>query len=356
MIKKLIPETRYERESLLKSFFLFFISIELLLGIIAYLFFLNRVSHLKNEIFLEMKNYSYTFKGEKFKVTLVNNIDNRSFYQLYEDQNSLYILVPVPFVENEALKIEYPREEFENLTTQIKKEVLILFLTFSFISFLLSVSFAFYSLYPVRRGITLIDEFIKDIIHDLNTPVSTILINLKILELKYRNDEEIKRIKNAVEQLVMTYENLRFLTKETEKNVSEIRLDQIVLEIVKSMQLLYSDIYVETNLEPTSIKADKTAVRRIVSNVLSNAFKHNTKDGWVKIYLKDYVLTVENSCKALKNPDKVFERYYRESQRGIGIGLSIVRKLCEELDCNVEFLYKDSVVTVKLSFNNLTQF
>ncbi|NPA51975.1 MAG: HAMP domain-containing histidine kinase [Aquificae bacterium] len=350
MIKKILPETRYEKEALLKSFFLFFISIEILLGVIAYLFFLNRVSNLKNQIFLEMKNYSYTFEGEKFKVKLIQNKDKKTFYQLYEDEESLYIIVPIPFAKKEALKIEYPKEEFNKQVNNIKKETIILFLTFSFISFLLSLSFSFYSLNPVRRGISLIDEFVKDIIHDLNTPISTILINLKILKLKHKDEEEIERIEKALEQLMMTYENLKFLTKESQKNIKEVKIDKIVEETVNSLKSLYPNIKIELHLEPTAIKTDETAVKRIISNIISNAFKHNTRDGWIKIHLKNNILTIQNSSKPLKNPDKVFERYYKESQRGIGIGLSIVKKLCEEIKCSIQFSYEKDTVTVKLIF------
>jgi len=350
LIKNIIPQTKYEKESFVKSFLLFFLSIEILLGVIAYLFFKNEVAQLKNQIYLEMKNYSYLFKGDKFDLKLLENVDNKSFYQLYEDEKSLYIIVPIPFSKKEALKIEYPKEKFQQRLLKIKKRIISIFIGFSVISFILSIIFALYSLYPVRKGISLIDEFIKDIIHDLNTPISTILINLKLLKLKHKQDEEIDRIGQASNQLVMTYENLKFLSKESEKNFKEVRLDSIIKEIVEGLKNLYPDIKIQIDLKPVNLQTDETAVRRIISNLIYNAFKHNVKNGWIKIQLDKNFLIIKNSSKNIKNPDKVFERYYKESQRGMGIGLSIVKKLCKELNWDIEFNYKDNIVSVQINF------
>ena len=69
-IRKILPETKYEKESLTKSFLLFFISMEILLIIIAFLYYSNKTIELEKEIFLRLKNYSYKLKGESYKIEL----------------------------------------------------------------------------------------------------------------------------------------------------------------------------------------------------------------------------------------------------------------------------------------------
>jgi len=46
-------------------------------------------------------------------------------------------------------------------------------------------------------------------------------------------------------------------------------------------------------------------------------------------------LIIEDSGVGIKEPQKIFDRYYKESQRGIGIGLHIVKKLCDEIGVDI---------------------
>ncbi|HIE35094.1 MAG TPA: ATP-binding protein, partial [Campylobacterales bacterium] len=46
--------------------------------------------------------------------------------------------------------------------------------------------------------------------------------------------------------------------------------------------------------------------------------------------------------KGIKKPDKVFDRYYKEQDRGIGIGLHIVKKLCDELMIPIHIKSKEN--------------
>ncbi|RLA74273.1 MAG: sensor histidine kinase, partial [Epsilonproteobacteria bacterium] len=59
------------------------------------------------------------------------------------------------------------------------------------------------------------------------------------------------------------------------------------------------------------------------------------KDGKVILKIENNILYIEDTGKGIKNPSKVFERFYKEQERGIGIGLHIVKKLCEELDVKI---------------------
>jgi two-component system OmpR family sensor kinase len=344
-------KTKYEKESFLKSFFLFFLSIEFLVSVILFFHYKELAHSFKDSIFLEMKNYSYTFEGKDFKLELVEKEKNKNFYQLYEDKNSLYIYVPIPFAEKEVFKIYYPKDLYYKYLLEYKLEVAVEFLISSIISALISAVFAYISINPLRKAITLIEEVTKDIIHDINTPVSGILINLKLLKMKHKESKEIDRIELSVKQLSSLYENLRTLIEGFKIHKEDINLKEIIEEEVKVYESIYPDIKVEKNLKDVYKKLDKTAFKRVVSNLLGNAFKHNIpKNGWVKIVLNESELIIENSSKPVKKPEKVFERYYREGQRGLGLGLSIVKKLCDEMECQVKFTAQKNSVKVKIIF------
>jgi signal transduction histidine kinase len=96
------------------------------------------------------------------------------------------------------------------------------------------------------------------------------------------------------------------------------------------------------------IESDKNAFTRIIYNLLSNACKYNTTNGFVSVKLKENILSISNSSYGIKNPDKIFDRFYKESDRGVGIGLHIVKKLCNELGIERELKVEKSIVTIKL--------
>ncbi|MDQ7038912.1 MAG: HAMP domain-containing sensor histidine kinase [Aquificota bacterium] len=347
-IRRFIPKTAYERESLVKGFLLFFLSMEFFLVLTGYLYYAKGVVDLRSSIFLELKNFSYTFEGERFRIDLVSGED-LTFYELFEDREGLYILVPVPVAEGEAIKIIYPRELYEEDLWSLRRETLALLSLSTLVALVLSTGFSLYAVHPLRRAINMIEEVTRDIIHDLNTPVMTLMVNLKMIGKKYRG-EELERAMIALKQITSLQENLKPLLVKVELKMEEIDAGKIVSEEVETFRSLYPEMEVSVRAEPVKLRADREAFRRIVENLLSNAFKHNVKGGWVKVDLNKSRLLVENSSKPLKNPSKVFERYYRESQRGLGLGLSIVKKLSEEMGWEVDHSYRNGVFTVKVTF------
>ncbi len=346
-----IFKTKYEFEAFFKSFLLFFLSIEFLLSVILFFHYKELIHSFRDSVFLELKNYSYTFEGEKFNIELEKKEKDKSFYQLYEDKDGLYIYVPIPFSKKEVFKIIYPKKEYYSQIKKFQKEVTVEFLISTFFVLFISGIFAFISINPLRKSIKLIEEFLKDIIHDINTPLSGILINLKILKMKYKDNKEIERIELAVKRLSSLYENLKTITEGTKIYKEEINLRNIIEEELHVLKSLYPYIKVEASMKDVKKEADKTAFKRIVSNLLENAFKYNLpKNGWVKVFLDEKRLVIENPTKGVKNPDKVFDRYYKEGQRGLGLGLSIVKKLCDEMGFEIRFKAFKGKVKVEVHF------
>ncbi|NPA41675.1 MAG: HAMP domain-containing histidine kinase [Aquificae bacterium] len=350
MIKEILPKTSYERESFIKGFILFFLTMELFLGAISYLLFRMEVLNLKNRIFLEMKNYSYTFEGEKFDITLTTIKEGeKRFYELIEGPEGLSIIVPVPGSKEDAIKIYYPKEKFSKDVKELALKSAVFFGALSIPAFFLSLVFSLYSIAPLRRALQIIEEVMRDIIHDINTPLMTLKVNLKLLKAKYK-EEEIDRAELALRQLESLKENLRPLQSEIKLQIEDVNLKDLILEELETFKKAYPHIKIETTLRDVVVKADSSALRRVISNLLDNAFKHNVKDGLVKITLHPSALIIKNTSKPIKNPEKLFERYYKESQRGLGLGLAIVKKLCSEIGCEIKIEFNGKFFTAKLTF------
>ncbi len=351
MFKDSLFKNKYEKEAFIKAFFIYFISIFILVTIIFYFYYRDLYFSEKYKLFLQMKNYSLSFKGKKFKIDLVKYPDNKlKLYELLETKESFYMIIPVPGVKNEFLKIYYPKSRFfEDMSSKIKT-LLFFYMLSIFTVLVLSLIFAIYTVYPLKKAIIILNETLKDIVHDINTPIMSALINLKILKSKYSHDEDLERLEVAIKQMANLYENLQYILKETKKYKEDVNVKELIEKELKILSKMYPDITVRTKLEKVIISTDKRGLERIVSNLLTNAFKHNIKNGYVEIVLNKKELIIKNSSKKIENPDMIFERYYRESQRGIGIGLSIVKKLAEELNFKLKVNIKENTFIIKLKF------
>jgi signal transduction histidine kinase len=118
-------------------------------------------------------------------------------------------------------------------------------------------------------------------------------------------------------------------------------------ERVGFIEMNYKDVMYMVEVPHVVIETNRDAFSRIIDNLLSNAGKYNKKDGKVTIRFLDEKLIIEDTGKGIINTKRVFERFYKEQERGIGIGLHIVQKLCEELDIDIEL---DSTVGVGTVF------
>ena len=356
-----------EKESFLKSFLLFFTVILLFLLFIFYDKYKSEQAHIRNDIFLKLKNYSLSLEGNNFHKSLVNKKAKQKFFTLYEDSNSLYILAPVPKQGKKEMvmvattmgtiiipyskkdpqvnKFWYPKKEYKHLLEALKLKLLKQFMLFLIGAIIISLLAAWYTLKPLRSSLHLLEDFIKDIIHDLNTPLSSILLNLKMLNVK---NEEIESITTATKTIEMLHQNLDSYLKEEKAEVESFAVKDVIERYRDFFAPLYDYISWNLELDECQITTNKKAFERIIYNLLSNACKYNRIDGKIEIILKKETLTIKNSSYGVVNPQRVFERFYKESERGLGIGLHIVEKLCKQLGIKKKFFTEKDRVIIML--------
>jgi len=361
-----------EKESFIKSFLLFFTVIMLFLVFIFYRNIGDETVYIRNNLFLEMQNYSLGLEDERFNMKVVAKKQKEKLYTLYEELDSLYILAPisadtgkkemvmvmtpsgaimVPFSNNvEVQKVSYPKEAYMHQIMQMKQRLLWQLLLFGLGAMIVSLLAAWYTLNPLRSSLRLLEDFIKDIIHDLNTPLTSILLNLKMIETE---NEEIESIRTATETIEMLHHNLDSYLKEQKQPEETFTIDEVIDRYVAFFTPLYDYLYWDVQVEKLVLSTDKQAFERVIYNLLSNACKYNTSDGKIEIFLRGTLLSIRNSSYGVSNPDRVFERFYKESERGLGIGLHIVDKLCRTLEIDRKFILEGTDVIVELECKNL---
>jgi two-component system OmpR family sensor kinase len=188
----------------------------------------------------------------------------------------------------------------------------------------------------LQESISRLDKFAKDLIHDLNTPVTSIQLNMKLLEknLQLQNDKALSRLKKSVHNISELHENLNILLQEETFQMQNINICPLVYEVVETHKELYKNIHFSLNCSNLKAKINANAMKQILQNIISNACKYNSKDGKVKIYVKYNALYIEDSGGGIQEPQKIFERSY-SAQHSSGIGLDIVKRLAVAMNIKI---------------------
>ncbi len=317
----------------------------------------DQIKHLKNlhHYFDEKRTYprDYRYKSaiydmEYVKIfSLLKNEDVRFNEEIYRTGNKIHL---VKILDNYYLGAKYlfievdePKgwyqETIRTITLYGSIALLILFL----FSFVLAKLF----LKPMRDSIILLDRFIKDTTHELNTPLSTILTNIEMMDKEVmikKNRKKLERITVAAKTVSTLYDDLTYLTLEHErKNEDEVLdLRKIILERINYFETLSrsKQISILRDLEEAAFLMDRKKFIRVIDNLLSNAIKYNKRGGTITVVLREGELMVEDSGIGIAEEKVpfVFDRYMRfnNSEGGFGIGLSIVKKIVDEYQIRID--------------------
>lgn len=326
---------RVEIESFIKSFILFFVSLEVLIGVIFYREYQQDITKLEQKIFNEMKLCSFDMKCPKFNFDFEDKGD-KQLYTLYNTKAMLYSYYNIPNTYKYHLKIIYSTSKYQEKIANLKSQRIEHFLLMSFVVFILTILFSLYSMHPLRNSFKLTQEFIKDILHDFNTPISAIMLNIKTLVKSKENYSKIHRIEQSLSTILSLQENLKSYISHTQKTQEKFELYKLTTKRIEVLENIYPHITFTIKGETLWLISNLSAMTRILDNILSNAAKYNTENGYIYVMINKKSISISDTGKGIKESKKVFDRFYKEHDRGLGIGLHIVKKLCDELDIKIE--------------------
>ena len=233
---------------------------------------------------------------------------------------------------------------FEQIRYKIIVSFSLAFLFMMFLGYFILRQF----LKPMRDALHLLDRFIKDTTHELNTPVTAIITNIEMIDKSCLDDKllkKINRIEIGAKTISNIYEDLTFITLNNQiiSNNEEINLSNVLKQRVEyfnsiaTMKKINFDLNIEDNV---LMVCDMKKITKLIDNILSNAIKYNKIAGFIKINLDDNFLSIEDSGKGIEkeNLKTLFERYSRfdKSVGGFGIGLNIVSLIAKEYNLKVD--------------------
>ncbi len=278
-----------------------------------------------------MQLCSYSLECEQFSFDFAPQSEN-ILNKLY-DNNGTHAYFTIPKSKKYYMKISYREDKLKTDIEEITHSLWLQFILVSLLLFGIAVFFTFYSLNPIRKALRLNDEFIKDILHDFNTPITSMILNIKMLKDEKGDNPYISRLSKSIDNILRLQNNLKSFLHNSPSQSQNVDIAKLVEERLNNIQNIYPNLaYIYTKENDLVKNTNHELLMRIFDNILSNAAKYNKVNGEVKVTISNETVSIEDTGKGIKDINKVLQRYYKEQDRGLGLGLHIVNKLCNELN------------------------
>ena len=190
-------------------------------------------------------------------------------------------------------------------------------------------------------------EFTENASHEIQTPLSIILMNLEATlqeNLPKKTSAKIYASYQSATKLQKLTKNLLLLSKIENRQFS--RYENIDLSsLIKDKLISFKSLITSKNIKLTShlkqeflIAIHPILADILINNLLSNAINHNIENGFITISVEANRLTISNSSKENSlTENEFFERFKKgnTSSESNGLGLSIVKKIIGQIEVEI---------------------
>ncbi|HIY89279.1 MAG TPA: ATP-binding protein [Candidatus Bacteroides pullicola] len=189
----------------------------------------------------------------------------------------------------------------------------------------------------------------------MQTPLAVFQTKLDLLlqqpDLTRRQAELIQGLYEDSNRLARLNRNLLLLAKIDNRQygqMEDIRLTRFLDELTPFLQSIAGDLflYEEFTDSALTVRANRTLLESLVNNLVVNAVRHNRPKGEIYLLVSGRELTVSNtSDEPALDARLIFNRFYRPSEKvkGNGLGLAIVRAICEYHGWTVAYRYEEGM-------------
>jgi len=204
------------------------------------------------------------------------------------------------------------------------------------------------------------DQFTANMSHEFRTPLTIINGVLDNLLDKVSNNEieQVQLAKNNSARMIQMVEQLLELSQAGQEalELQPVDAGTLISEIAKSFTTLAQHKQIDftpPSPEPIWLLADQQALEKIIYNLLSNAFKYTPQHGKVSVLVQPegqkVIIKIADTGIGISesDQDKIFQRFYRAKTandsgiQGVGIGLSLVKELCQRMDWEISLSSKE---------------
>ena len=377
-----------EKRTLLQFLALYLSSSFILFAVIAYLFYQNESkdfyektrnmmqinasvlsskiihAHMSGQTF-SLEDVVWNYQGkigfyDKDNKALVSSIsENIDFSKkLYQNKKRMILVDNSTFghlkVQSIVIEKEGVSQYILDLQYKIIFYLLLIYIFLAIVGYFLAKLF----IKPIQLKRIQLDNFIKDSTHELNTPITALMLSVNSPKLE--SPKNLERIRLSATRVSEIHKDLTYLMldKSEPKVVENLCLNAIVKEELKYLSLLAEKKKIKLELQDKDeiyFNIDKESFVRLIHNLVSNAIKYNTINGAIEITIIDNLISIKDTGIGIPKKDQkaIYERFYRATNQvgGFGLGLNIVHKVCETYGIKIEFESKvDEGTTFVLTF------
>lgn len=203
--------------------------------------------------------------------------------------------------------------------------------------------------------------FTENASHELMTPIAVINSKLDTLiqteNFSERQSKLLNDLYSAVSRLNRLNQSLLLLVKIENRLLHErkqINFRALAEETITQFDEIFQDKKLKVNscLNDKEIYASHYLTEVLLSNLISNAIRHNYKGGEVVINLSGESLVVQNTGNVAElNEEKIFTRFHKSSgSEGSGLGLTISKQICENFGFSLKYSFEGMYHTFSVVF------
>ncbi|MFY1047167.1 sensor histidine kinase [Chryseobacterium sp. GP-SGM7] len=215
-----------------------------------------------------------------------------------------------------------------------------------------------------RKDYYLLEELTENTSHELQTPLASIKGKIELLmetSLSEKQFITLSSMNDELDRLSSVNKSLILLAKLEHFEAGDsgyINFSQLLHERISYFDDIFSiqNITLKISIdEDVFIRFDENLAVIVLDNLLSNAKRHNTTNGYVSILLTAEHLIISNTGNPpLLSNHEVFERFKRgnPNQNSIGIGLALVKRILEIFNYEISYQFHQNWHTMTVVFKS----
>lgn len=212
----------------------------------------------------------------------------------------------------------------------------------------------------VVKDYTSLKHFTDQASHEMQTPLAVVISKLDILiqnpALSEKNLQDLQAIYDSIDKMSKLGQSLLLLTK-IENNQFPERLEVdirlVAEEIINEMEewIRIKELVLENKISGLKINMNRQLANTLIANLIINAIRHSDKGEKISLRSNKNQFTISNKGISPLSPDQIFNRFYKsEASEGTGLGLAVVKQICDHYGFLIEYSYKDGFHDFTIAF------
>lgn len=294
----------------------------------------------KFELKLQLEG-SIALYDENEKLLYGSKLQDFDFTQKYYMDGRTFTLISQATAGH--LNVKYVVVQSNECSTNIMKlqnSIVFTGIIVALIIIVIAVLLSYMFLKPIRDKMHEIENFVKDTTHELNTPITALMMSTSRAKSKQVYDEKImNNISISTKQLYEIYSTLSFLSFDNSKEQDiELNFDEVVQASLSYFNELIEkkSLNIELSRKKCTLFISPTKARMLVNNLLSNSIKYSHPNTTIKIHIDENSFSVKDEGIGIAKDklQNIFDRFTRANSYagGFGVGLNIVKSITNEYD------------------------